>query len=104
MGGDVSAIPADLKGAVFASALRQGGAEELAQLKTLYASAESSLEESLILGAMGNGGDEATVLAALTFNMVRGWGRGGSYVTCHLSYTHLYACMRVCVSLCNSIM
>lgn len=69
LGGDAAAIPADLKGAVFGSVLRHGGAEELEQLKTLYAAAESSLEESLLLGAMGNGGDEATVLAALAFNM-----------------------------------
>jgi aminopeptidase N len=69
LGGDATAIPADLKGAVFASALRQGGAEELAQLQTLYAAAESQLEESLLLGAMGAGKDEAIILAALTFNM-----------------------------------
>jgi len=70
LAGDLHAVPADLKGAVFASALRQGGAEELATLKALYAAAESSLEESTLLGAMGAGArDKDTVLAALQFNM-----------------------------------
>ena len=69
VGGAVDAIPADLKGAVFASALRQGGAEELDQLKKLYAAADSSLEESLLLGAMGASKDPALIEAALAFNM-----------------------------------
>ena len=51
--GDASAVPADLRGAVFAAALRGGGAAEFEQLKALYESADSSLEESLVLGAMG---------------------------------------------------
>jgi len=70
LAGDLKAVPADLKGAVFASALRQGGAEEFATLKALYAAAESSLEESTLLGAIGGGArDKETVLAALAFNM-----------------------------------
>lgn len=67
--GDVSAIPADLKGAVFASVLREGGEAEFEALKTLYKAADSSLEESLILGAMGASNDDALVRAALEYNL-----------------------------------
>ena len=67
--GDVSAVPADLKGAVFASALRQGGMPEFEALKKLYKAADSSLEESLVLGAMGASKDPAIIKMALDFNM-----------------------------------
>ena len=69
LAGDLSAVPADLKGAVFSSALRQGGAAEFEQLKALYKAADSSLEESLVLGAMGACKDPAVIRAALDFNM-----------------------------------
>jgi aminopeptidase N len=67
--GDVSAVPADLKGAVFASVLRQGGLEEFEQLKKLYKNADSALEESLVLGAMGACKDPKIITAALDFNL-----------------------------------
>jgi aminopeptidase N len=67
--GDVKAVPADLKGAVFASALRQGGMPEFELLKKLYKDADSSLEESLVLGAMGASKDPAVIKSALDFNM-----------------------------------
>jgi len=67
--GEALAVPADLKGAVFASVLRQGGAREFEQLKTLYDAAESSLEESLVLGAMGASKDPEIIRRALDFNM-----------------------------------
>lgn len=67
--GDASAVPADLRGAVFAAALRGGGAAEFEQLKALYESADSSLEESLVLGAMGASKDADIIRAALDFNM-----------------------------------
>ncbi len=67
--GDQAAIPPDLKGAVFASALRQGGEAEMETLRRLYSEAESQLEEALILGAMGAGKTAALVESALDFNM-----------------------------------
>eukprot|EP00854_Cymbomonas_tetramitiformis_P015073 gene15073-17814_t len=67
--GDDMAIPADLKGAVFAAVLRAGGEEEFEQLKVLYGKADSAVEESLLLGAMGAGATVELVLAALEFNM-----------------------------------
>ena len=69
VGGDREAIPADIKGAVFASALRHGGERELDELKRLYKEAESSLEESLLLGAMGASKDPALISRVLEFNM-----------------------------------
>ena len=67
--GDQAAIPPDLKGAVFASALRHGGVAEMETLRRLYSEAESQLEEALILGAMGAGKTAALVESALDFNM-----------------------------------
>ncbi len=67
--GDLTAVPADLKGAVFASVLRQGGMAEFEQLKVLYKAADSALEESLVLGAMGASKEKEIIIAALGFNM-----------------------------------
>ena len=68
-GVDEGAIPADLRGAVFASVVRNGGAPEAAAVRKLYAAAESAQEEGVLLSAMGAAPTVELVLEALEFNM-----------------------------------